>query len=143
MAQYPRPMIVSSMVQRKLYYQDGSSNKEYWVTVAKDTAHNWIVAGSWGRRGRVVQSKLYLESPHRSEAIRRANFLMGGKTKKGYRDAAGRTPQPFSPMDFDALGHTAAQPVVKEAGRSVAQPTARRVVIDEPVAEPIADVMFG
>ena len=118
------------MHQRKLRYQDAYSNKEYWVTIAQAASDGqWLVVGSWGRRGSVNQCKLYLRTPTRAAAINQGNALMDSKVGRGYKDANGGYPSAFGSREFEGGAAPEAEKPVQDAGPVV--------VID------IAEALFG
>lgn len=132
MPRYPELFLDDTLIDRKMYFRDGVSNKEYWVTIARAASDGeWVVVGSWGRRGRVNQCKRYLRTPNRAAAMNEANALLDGKLGRGYKDAHGGYPPAFSSWELDGgWGRTKEEAEEPEPAEPVA-------VLD------IAEALFG
>lgn len=142
---YPRPLI-QPLIQRRIYFVGGGSNKEYWVTIAKDTQGRWVVVGSWGRRHSVTQCKLYLETIDGEHARARANRLLSGKVGKGYRDVNGAMPAEFSRAEVSAWQPGSKTAASQPAPARPAAPMRPTVLRPRPAPVPvvsIAETLFG
>jgi predicted DNA-binding WGR domain protein len=121
--------MATALETKKLYFHSGASNKEYWVTVGKDKAGNWLTIGSWGRSGRVSQHKVYVTTPNPITALLRANELLNDKMVRGYRGPARQRLGNFIPNDF--IGE-----------RRKAKPLSPKLIDHVPVVS-LGDALFG
>jgi predicted DNA-binding WGR domain protein len=101
------------IAQKKLFYQDGSSDKVYEVDLCEVGTGRFVVNYRYGRRGSTLREGAETPSPvPQAEAQRIFDRLVGSKLKKGYREllsavppAHKPSPAPAQPSPRDATAH--------------------------------------
>lgn len=122
---YPHQMGTVA-AERILFNTEGTSRKQYQVTLAEAPEGGWMVIGSWGPIGRVTQHKVYARSEDAVAAVSAANALMHSKLTRGYA--------------YDPTGptrHITVSEVVAERLAEAVQ------TLEERPAESLADALFA
>lgn len=101
------------IAQKKLFFQDGGSDKVYEIDLCEVGAGRFVVNYRYGRRGSTLREGAETPSPvPQAEAQRVFDRLVASKLKKGYREllsavppAHKPSPSPAQPSPRDASAH--------------------------------------
>ena len=123
-----------------LFFQQGSSDKEYHIQINQQNDHLYNVEAQWGRRGGALTTAIKTITDNLTDARKVFNKIRGEKVGKGYQVQGGMMAQ-TGVVGADVSGSLAASPVAEAP--APAAPGRRRImwrddILPDPVTGPNA-----